>query len=125
MSDEPDLLKPDKITDNRLQIDLGNLRDENEALRIENVKTKNQYLELLATNTDRVKGLQDELAELRSQLATLQTAPSITPAPEIELPEPAEALNLLKGKRKKSKADLGDVEALWEILEELTPDKGN
>ncbi|MEG4287278.1 hypothetical protein QUB68_29655 [Microcoleus sp. A006_D1] len=54
-----------------------------------------------------------EIGELRSQLADLQQ----TSAPAIELPEPADLLNQLKGKRKKSKAELADMATILEILE--------
>jgi chromosome segregation ATPase len=54
-----------------------------------------------------------EIAELRSQLADLEQ----NPAPAINLPEPADLLNQLKGRRKKSKAELADVTAMLEILE--------
>jgi chromosome segregation ATPase len=54
-----------------------------------------------------------EIAELRSQLADLEQ----NPAPAIDLPEPADLLNQLKGRRKKSKAELADVTAMLEILE--------
>ncbi|MEZ2231264.1 hypothetical protein [Microcoleus sp.] len=92
--DSQELPKVDnEVTDSELQIELGNLRDENEALRA-------------------------ELAEVRSQLATVQTTPSVTISPKFYLPETADMLNKLKAKRKKSKADLGDVIALWEILED-------
>ena len=51
--------------------------------------------------------------ELRSQLAE----PEQKPAPAIKLPEPADLLNQLKSKRKKSTASLADVEKILEILE--------
>lgn len=61
--------------------------------------------------------LKSEVQELRSQLETVQTELETCrkrqPATEIKLLEPAEALNRLKAKRKKSKADLADVETLW------------
>jgi chromosome segregation ATPase len=55
-----------------------------------------------------------EIGELQSQLSDLQE--NSAPAGE-DLPEPADLLNKLKGKRKKSKADLADIEAILEILE--------
>lgn len=54
-----------------------------------------------------------EIGELRSQIDDLQQ----TSAPAIKLPEPADLLNQLKGKRKKSKAELADVETILEIIE--------
>ncbi|MBE9093285.1 MULTISPECIES: hypothetical protein [unclassified Tychonema] len=51
--------------------------------------------------------LQDELDAYKKQ----------QPATASELPEPADLLNQLKGRRKKSKAELADVEKILEILE--------
>jgi hypothetical protein len=50
--------------------------------------------------------LRSELAELKQKSAAAS-----------ELPEAAEVYNQLKARRKKSKADLADVETLLEILE--------
>jgi chromosome segregation ATPase len=55
-----------------------------------------------------------EIGELQSQLSDLQE--NSAPAGEY-LPEPADLLNELKCKRKKSKADLADIEAILEILD--------
>ena len=54
-----------------------------------------------------------EIGELRSQLADLQQKSG----PASELPEPADLLNQLKGRRKKSKVDLADVATILKILE--------
>ena len=77
------------------------------------------------------KGFEEEKYELewevgvvRSLLGSATCSPT-PPVAEFKLLEPAEVLNLLKGKRKKTKADLRDIEVVWQILEELTPDKGN
>lgn len=56
-----------------------------------------------------------EIGELQEQLSDLKQNSATAGK---ELPEPADALNRLKAKRKKSKTDLGDVIALWQILEE-------
>jgi chromosome segregation ATPase len=56
--------------------------------------------------------MRPERDELRSQLAELQK----NPAPVIDLPEPADLLNQLKARRKKSRADLVDVEVILEII---------
>jgi len=58
---------------------------------------------------------------VRSQLETVQAEneklKASQPATEFELPEAADLLNRLKAKRKKSKTDLADLEAILEILE--------
>jgi predicted nucleic acid-binding Zn-ribbon protein len=51
--------------------------------------------------------LEQELAELKQKSATASK----------DLPEAADILNQLKSKRKKSKTDLADLEAILEILE--------
>jgi hypothetical protein len=53
-----------------------------------------------------VRQLEAELADLKQKSAAAR-----------ELPEAADLLNQLKAKRKKSKADLADLEAILEILE--------
>jgi DNA repair exonuclease SbcCD ATPase subunit len=55
-----------------------------------------------------------EISELRSELEAYKQQP----ATELELPSPADLLNQLKTRRKKSTATLADVEKLLEILEE-------
>jgi chromosome segregation ATPase len=55
-----------------------------------------------------------EIGNLRAELEAYKKQ---QPAADFELPEPAELLNQLKGRRKKSKAELPDVEAMLEILE--------
>ncbi|PSB25806.1 hypothetical protein C7B69_12285 [filamentous cyanobacterium Phorm 46] len=91
-SDAGDFEELPAVTDSKLQIEIGNLRDENEALRA-------------------------ELAEIRSQLATVQATASATASPELKLPEASDMLNKLKAKRKKSSASLADVEAILEMIE--------
>jgi DNA-binding transcriptional regulator YiaG len=80
-----------------------------EALRQELAETKHQYIELLETSASKVQEIQTEL----------ETVKNAQPSAEFELPEPADALNHLKAIRKKSRADLGDIEALWEIIEKF------
>jgi seryl-tRNA synthetase len=60
--------------------------------------------------------------EPEAENETLLSAP---PVANFELPEPGDLLNRLKAKRKKVTASLADIEAILEILEELTPDGGD
>ena len=56
-----------------------------------------------------------EIGDLQEQLSDLRQN-SVTAS---ELPEAADLLNQLKGRRKKSKADLADMEAVLDVLAEL------
>jgi chromosome segregation ATPase len=62
--------------------------------------------QLEAERTDREE-IEAELSELKQKSATAGK----------DLPEAADLLNQLKSKRKKSKTDLADMEAILEILE--------
>jgi chromosome segregation ATPase len=77
--------------------------------QLDQERTDREEVEVqLADREKQVEELRSQLSELKQNLAVARE----------ELPEPANALNRLKAKRKKSKADLGDVMTLWEILEE-------
>ncbi|MBE9119323.1 flagellar alpha dynein [Tychonema sp. LEGE 07199] len=58
----------------------------------------------------KVQMLEQELKEAQRDRET-NLAPTVA-----ELPEPAELLNQLKGRRKKSRADLADMEAVLDLL---------
>jgi chromosome segregation ATPase len=88
------------------------LSDTEQALtevRAENSELKKTCSELRSELVDREKELAAALAEvldLKQKSATAR-----------EFPDAAELLNQLKAKRKKSKADLADLEVILEILE--------
>ena len=143
-----ELPKPNEgVTDDRLLTELGNLRAENEALRQELAKQKQDCDAQIATS----KQFHRESEELRSQLETVQAElfdakaiiSSLDSSPvasalrleigrlqtelencrqqaatEFDLPEAADLLNQLKTKRKKSSASLADVELILEMMEE-------
>lgn len=148
VSDSPELLKPDEVTDSQLHIDVGNLKEENERLQTD-------YAQLLESSTVVTNKLREEVQQLRSQLeaertrwdelqeevsdreetcAELQSENSDLKktcaqlrkelsdlkqksATASELPEAADVLNKLKAQRKKSRADLADMEVVLDILE--------
>jgi hypothetical protein len=62
----------------------------------------------------KVQMLEQELKEARRDRTEIQK--SVTASREF--PEPADLLNQLKGRRKKSRADLGDIEAILGLLAE-------
>jgi len=159
LSDSPELLKPiaevTEVTDNQLQIELGNLKAENENLgqklaesrdTIETLKQElaentryytarlneagatigifKDKLEAVQAKKQRLQNdlgnLQAEVIELRLQLAAERTEreENKKSAPvEKDLPSAADLLNKLKAKRKKSKTDLADLEAILELLQ--------
>ena len=83
MSDSPELLKPNEVTDSELQNELGNLKAENEKLQTElgnlgnltaeNQKVRADYAALLESSTHVTDKLRAEVQELRSQLQTEKT----------------------------------------------------
>ena len=89
-------------------------------LELEAVRAENQLLQLGNTEIE-VETFHQELAVVRSQLETVRAEneklKSSQPLAQVELPEAADLLNRLKTKRKKSKTDLADLEAILEILE--------
>ena len=126
MSDSPKLLKPNaEVTDEGLQSEIGNLKAENEKLRAD-------YVALLESSTHVTNKLQQEVQELRSQLETERTdreeidaelselkqnsAPSAKLSEKLA-PDAATILSQLRTRRKKSKTDLADLEAILDILE--------
>ena len=157
MSDSPELLKPNaEVTDGELQIEIGDLKAENEILKAQflalldssNALAKEllQQAEMLLVQLETVQAdnrrLQRELSnseaerqEFSQELAQLETeradrkeievklsglkqnsAPDATLSEKL-IPDAATILSQLRARRKKSKTDLADVEAILEILE--------
>ena len=89
-------------------------------LELEAVRAENQLLQLGNSEVE-VEILNQELASVREQLETVRAENEKLKASQLadqfELPEAADLLNKLKAKRKKSKTDLADLEAILEILE--------
>jgi hypothetical protein len=65
----------------------------------------------LAGKDEIISEASDEIERLKSQLAAATVTTKTS-----ELPEPSDLLNQLKGKRKKSKVGLADIETMLEIL---------
>ena len=88
-------------------------------LELEAVRAENHLLQLGSSEVE-VETLNQELAAVRSQLETVRAENEklkfSQPLAQVELPEAADLLNRLKAKRKKSKTDLADLEAILEIL---------
>jgi hypothetical protein len=89
-------------------------------LELEAVRAENELLQLGNSSVE-VETLNQELASLRSRLEAVQAEneklKASQPAAQFELPEAADLLNKLKAKRKKSKTDLADLEAILELLQ--------
>ena len=135
------------VTDNGLQIELGNLKGENQTLRQELEEVKVDRAKLLESSSRIKTKLESEVRELRlkleqeradreevesqltdreeqmrqllSELSDLKQKSKNDAARKNfpDFPEPADLLNQLKGKRKKSKVELADVATILEILE--------
>ena len=100
-----------------------------DTLRAENELLKTDYSKLLESSTHVTAKLREEVRQLRSQVQAERAKQEelqeeLGDRPEIqksvsavaEFPEAAVVLNQLKARRKKSRADLADVEAVLEIL---------
>jgi DNA repair exonuclease SbcCD ATPase subunit len=126
LSDSPELLKPNaEVTDEGLQTGIGNLKTENEKLTVD-------YDVLLKSSTHVSNKLRQEVQELRSPLETgradqeeieaevselkQNSAPAATLSEKLT-PDAATILSQLRARRKKTKTDLADLEAILEILE--------
>jgi chromosome segregation ATPase len=124
-SDSLELPKVDNEVAEQLQNELGNLKAENEKLRAD-------YAALLESSTHVTNKLRQEVQELRSQLEAERadreeieaelselkqnSAPAATLFEKLT-PDAATILSQLRARRKKSKTDLADLEAILEILE--------
>lgn len=90
-------------------------------LELEAVRAENQLLQIeLGNSSVKVEALNQELVEVREQFETerAEREANKKSAPvEKDLPEAADLLNKLKAKRKKSKTDLADLEAILELLQ--------
>jgi hypothetical protein len=106
------------------------------ASRAELEETKISYKALLDSSTHITNKLREEVAKVRSQLEAeradreeveteLSDLKQKSAQAVVELPEAADLLNQLKGRRKKSKTDLADVEAILGMIEESTIPVGN
>jgi len=123
--DSLELPKVDNEVAEQLQNELGNLKAENENLRAD-------YAALLESSTHVANKLRQEVQELRSQLETERADQEYIEAELSELKQnsvpaarlsekltsdAATILSQLRTRRKKSKTDLADLEAILEILE--------
>jgi chromosome segregation ATPase len=119
--DSLELPKVDNEVVEQLQNELGNLKAESKKLRAD-------YAALLESSTHVTNELRQEVQEVRSQLevecasreeieAELSDLKQKSAAAGKDLPEAADLLNKLKAKRKKTKTDLADLEAILELLQ--------
>ena len=79
---------------------------------------KSDQLTELKTQCEEIENLKSKIQNLESELVHRSGENSEKSAAASELPEAADLYNQLKARRKKSKADLGDVEAILEMIEE-------
>ncbi|MEG4010430.1 hypothetical protein QUA41_30380 [Microcoleus sp. Pol11C1] len=101
------------------------LRQQLNSMPTENHQDYNQLLESSSATIDnqrkavallqsRLREEREEREKLEAQVSELQQNPALA----IDLPEPGDLLNKLKALHPKSKATLGDVKVLVEIIEE-------
>ena len=106
-----------------LKLELEAVRAENQLLQMEKANLQNGSKELrsqLETERASREKLQKEFDELNKQhlsrVFVAETLENEKSATANELPEAADLLNQLKGQRKKSRADLPDIEVILELL---------
>ena len=92
-------------------------------LRNQEIATLNSRLaakdEAIAEAAEQFDRLDREVTQLRSQLEGERADLKQKSTPAVaNFPEPADLLNQLKARRKKSKADLVDIEAVLDLLTE-------
>jgi chromosome segregation ATPase len=109
------LLKKSPLALGDFYVELQKLRERHRQYRL---KTQAELFDARAIiagskPTPAEPALRLEIGELQTQISDLKQKT----ATANELPEAAEILNQLKSKRKKSKADLTDLELILEILE--------
>jgi predicted outer membrane protein len=104
------------------------IQTENEALRQELAKQKQDYAAQLAISKQFNQQVQDLRSQLETECASREeieaelselkqnSAPAAT-LPKKLTPDAATILSQLRARRKKSKTDLADLEAILEILE--------
>jgi chromosome segregation ATPase len=102
-------LETEKTRGEELWEELEDSEEARENLRSENSDLKKTCAELRSELVDREKELAVALTEVLDLKQKSATAG--------EFPDAADLLNQLKTRRKKSKADLVDIEAILEILE--------
>ena len=113
-----DLFKPD--TEEKIAELQEKLAAADRLISRKNQEISDLNAQLVAAN-QKISERDDEIEQLESELASRSGEISTSPAPiaiGVEFPEPADLLNQLKGKRKKSKAELADVAAILEILQD-------
>jgi chromosome segregation ATPase len=123
LGDSPELLKPDEVTDDELQIELGNLRTENESLHQKLAKSRDviealnrgteALNEQLAAANQTIESLKQELAEnTRYYTARLNEAGAT-------LGTFRDKLEAAQAKNQRLQNDLGNLQAEREELAEL------
>jgi len=118
-----DKLEAAQAKNQRLQNDLGNSQAEVIELRSQLAAANKRISdsdEELASQLEELKHQDAEIENLKSELACLAGENSNNSAPIAigEFPEPADLLNQLKARRKKSTTTLTDIEAILEMIEE-------
>lgn len=122
---ESELHKQAEIAELRRQLENADrllVRKNQEIFELEsNLKKANEkILDLEDDNSEQFKEIQAQdvkIQNLESELASEKNKSSATTGKDLSEIEAADILNTLKSQRKKSKADLADIEAVLEILD--------
>jgi chromosome segregation ATPase len=107
----------------KLYAEIEDLKERNRLLIIKSREERQALQEKVSALEYRDKSQSQRLAEKQNRLDELEATIELTgleqksATADKDLPEAADLLNQLKSKRKKSKADLADLEVILEILE--------
>jgi chromosome segregation ATPase len=116
-------LQLDRTPQHQLYSQIEELRERNRLLLIKSREERQVLQEQISVLKYRNESQSRRLAEKQNRLDELEAATELSDlkqkpaAASRDLPEAADILNQLKSKRKKSKTDLVDLEAILEILE--------
>jgi chromosome segregation ATPase len=112
----------ERTPQHQLYSQIEELKERNRLLLIKSREERQKLEEKISVLEYRDKSQSQRLADKQNRLDELESAIELSglkqkSAAARELPEAADILNQLKSKRKKSKADLTDLEVILEILD--------
>ena len=109
-------LAAEQTPQHQLYAEIEQLKERNRLLLIKSREERQRLQEKISTLEYRDESQSRRLKEKQNRLDELEELQQKSDVASRNLPEAADLLNQLKARRKKSRADLADVEAILEIL---------